>query len=153
MQRRFNYNSKLLWSLNGCQLAQYQLTGIFIFWEIVCNSLIIKIIKWIKTKVKFYIINYLLLLFSHYVLLCDPMDCSMPGFAVLHCLLEFAQTHVHWVCDAIQWSHPLSPLSPPALNLSQHPSLFQWVNSSHLVAKVLELQQQSFHWIFRVDFL
>ena len=50
--------------------------------------------------------------------LCDAMDCSTPGFPVLHYLLEFAQTHVHWVSDAIQPSHPLSPLSPPAFNLS-----------------------------------
>ena len=57
----------------------------------------------------------------------DHMDCSTPGFPVLHHLPEFAQTHVHWVCDAIQWSHPLSPLSSPALNLSQHLGLFQWV--------------------------
>ena len=87
--------------------------------------------------------------------LCDPVDCSMPGFPVLHHLLEFAQTHVHWVGDAIQRSHPLSPSSPPALNLSQYESLFQWVGSSHQVAKVLELklQHQSFQWIFRVDFL
>ena len=57
--------------------------------------------------------------------LCDPTDCSTPGFPVLHCLLEFAQTHVHWVHDAIQPSHPLSPSSFPArLNLSQHWSLF-----------------------------
>ena len=55
--------------------------------------------------------------------LCDPMDCSMPGFPVLHYLPEFAQTHVHWVGDAIQQSHPLSPPSPPALNLSQHQGL------------------------------
>ena len=55
----------------------------------------------------------------------DPMDCSSPGFPVLHYLLEFAQTHVHWVSDAIQPSHPLSPLSPPAFNLSQHQGLFQ----------------------------
>ena len=52
--------------------------------------------------------------------LCDPMDCSMPGFPVLHCLPEFAQTHVHYVGDAIQPSHPLPPLSPPALSLLQH---------------------------------
>ena len=51
---------------------------------------------------------------------CDRMDCSMPGFPVLHYLLELAQTHVHWVGDTIQPSHPLSPPSPPALNLSQH---------------------------------
>ena len=56
---------------------------------------------------------------------CDPMNCSMPGFPVLHYLPEFAQTHVHWICDAIQPSHPLSSPSPLALNLSQHQSLFQ----------------------------
>ena len=85
--------------------------------------------------------------------LCDPMDCSMPGFPVLHHLLEFAQTHVHWVSDAIQPSRPLSCPSPPAFNLSQHQGLFQWVSSSHHVAQVLELWHQSFQWIFRVDLL
>ena len=63
--------------------------------------------------------------------LCDPLDCSLPGFPVLHHLPEFAQTHVHWVGDVIQPSHPLSSPSPPALNLSQHQGLFQWVSSSH----------------------
>ena len=70
--------------------------------------------------------------------LCDPMDCSTPGFPVLHCLLEFAHTHVHWVSDATQPSHPLLPPSPPALNLSQHQGLFQWVGSSPQVAKGLD---------------
>ena len=83
------------------------------------------------------------------------MDCSMPGLPVIHYLLKFTQTHVHQVGDAIQSSHPLSPLSPPALNLSQHQGLFQWVGSLHQVAKGLglQLQHQSFQWIFRVDFL
>ena len=72
-----------------------------------------------------------------YPALCDPMDCSMPGFPVLHHLLEFAQTHIHWVDDAIQPSHPLLP-SSPAHNLCQHQGLFQWIGSSHQVAKVLE---------------
>ena len=87
--------------------------------------------------------------------LCDCMDCSMPGLPVHHQLLEFTQTHVHGVGDAIQPSHPLSCHSPPAFNLSQHQGLFQWVSSSHQVAKVLEfqLQHQSFKWIFRTDFL
>ena len=85
--------------------------------------------------------------------LCDPMDCSMLGSSVLHYFSEFAQTHVHWVSDAIQPSHPLLPPSPSALNLSQHQGLFQWVGSSHQMAIVLELQHQSFQWIFRVDFL
>ena len=70
------------------------------------------------------------------LILCDPVDCSTPGFLVLHYLLELAQTHVHWVGDAIQPSHPLSSSSPPALNHSQHQGLFQWVTSSHQVAKV-----------------
>ena len=67
--------------------------------------------------------------------LWDPMNCSMPGLPVHHQLLEFTQTHVHWVSDAIQPSHPLSSLSPPAFNLSQHQGLFQWVASLHQVAK------------------
>ena len=85
---------------------------------------------------------------------CNPTDCSTPGFPVHHPLLELAQTHVRWVSDAIQPSHPLSS-SSPALNLSQHQGLFQWVSSSHQVAKILELQlqHQSFQWIFRIDFL
>ena len=87
--------------------------------------------------------------------LCKPMDCSMPGFPVYHQLPELAQTHVHQVGDAIQPSHPLSSPPPTAFNLSQHQGLFQWVSSSHQVAKVLELQlqQQSFQWVFRTDFL
>ena len=87
--------------------------------------------------------------------LCDPMDGSMPGFPVLHHLPELAQIDIHWVGDIIQPSHPLSSPSPPAFNLSQHQDLFLGVGSSHQVAKVLELQiqYQSFQWIFRTDFL
>ena len=87
--------------------------------------------------------------------LCDPMNCNTLGFPVLHHLLELIQTHVHQVSDAIQPSHPLSSPSPPAFNLSQPQSLFQWVSSSHQVAKGLEfqLQHQSFQWMFRTDFL
>ena len=70
--------------------------------------------------------------------LCDLMYCSMPGLPVHHQHMEFTQTHVHRVSDAIQPSHPLS--SPHAPNPSQHQSLFQWVNSSHDMAKVLEFQ-------------
>ena len=82
---------------------------------------------------------------------CDHMDCSTPGFPVLHHLPELAQTHVHRVGEAIQ---PLLSPSPPAFNISQHQGLFQWVSSSHQVAKVLEfqLQHQSFQRIFRTDF-
>ena len=74
--------------------------------------------------------------------LCDPMNRSTPGLPVHHQLPEFTWTHVHWVRDAIQPSHPMSSPSPPALNPSQHQDLFQWVNSSHEVAKVLEFQLQ-----------
>ena len=86
--------------------------------------------------------------------LCDPMNSSMPGLPVHHQLPEFTQTHVHWVSDAIQPSHPLSSPSP-APNPSQHQSLFQWVYSSHEVAKVLEfpLQHQSLQWTPRTDLL
>ena len=72
--------------------------------------------------------------------LCDPMNRSTPGLPVHHQLPEFTQTHVHRVGDAIQPSHPRSSPPPPAPNPSQHQSLFQWVNSSHEVAKVLEFQ-------------
>ena len=80
--------------------------------------------------------------FSHSVVSNSlrPHDRSTPGLPVHHHLPEFTQTHVHWVGDAIQPSHPLSTPSPPAPNPSQHQSLFQWVNSSHEVAKVLEFQ-------------
>ena len=86
--------------------------------------------------------------------LCNPMDCSTPGFPGHH-QPEFTQTHVHWVSDAIQPSHPLSSPSPPAFNLSQHQGLFQGVSFLHQVAKVLEfqLQHQSFQWWFRTDFV
>ena len=85
--------------------------------------------------------------------LCDPMNRSRPVLPAYNQLPEFTQTHVHRVGDAIQTSHPLSSPSPPALNLSQHPGLFQWVSSSHQVAKVLEfqLQHQSLQWILRSD--
>ena len=87
--------------------------------------------------------------------LCNPIDCSTPGFPVYHELPELTQTHVHWVGDAIQPSHPLSSPSPPAFNLSQHQGLFKWISSSHQVAKGLEfqLQHQFFQRIFKTDFL
>jgi len=89
---------------------------------------------WISPKLSIF----KLLLFSvgqPCLTLCHPVDCSTPGFPVLHYLLELAQTHVHWVGDAIQPSHPLSPPSPPALNLFQHQGLFPWVSSLHQVVK------------------
>ena len=91
---------------------------------------------------------------SH-VRLCEPMNHSTPGLPVHHQLPEFTQTHVHWVSDAIQPPHPLSSPSPSAPNPSQHQSLFQWVNSSHEVAKVPEfqLQHHSFQRNPRADLL
>ena len=85
----------------------------------------------------------------------DPKDCSMSGFPVHHQLLELAQTLFHWVSNTIQLSHPLSSPFPPPFNLSQNQGLFQWVSSSHQVAKVLEfqLQHQSFQWTPRTDLL
>ena len=85
--------------------------------------------------------------------LCSPIDYSMSGLPVHHQLPELVKTHVLWVGDAIQPSHPLSSPSPPALNLSQHQGVFQWVGSWHQVAKALELQHKSFQWIFSTDFL
>ena len=87
--------------------------------------------------------------------LCNPMNCSMPGFPVHHQLPEFTQTHVHPVGDAIQPSYPLSSPSPPAPKPFQHQGLLQWVNTLHEVAKVLEfeLQHQSFQWTPRTDLL
>ena len=87
--------------------------------------------------------------------LCNPTICSIPGLPVHHQLPEFTQTHVLWVGDAIQASHPLSSPSPPTLNHSQHQGLFKWVSSLYQVAKVLEfqLQHHSFQWVFRTDFL
>ena len=121
------------------------------FEEGVSPKKIIKISIWKDVKYSW--------LFSSVTQLCptlyDPMDCSKPGLPVHHQLLEFTQTHVHWVGDAIQPSHSLSSPSLPAFNLSQHQGLFQWVCSLYQVAKLLEfqLQHQFFQWIFRTDFL
>ena len=89
------------------------------------------------------------------VRLFDPTNHSTPGLPVHHQLPERTQTHVHWVSDAIQPSHPLSSPSPPAFNLSQQQGLIQWISSSQEVAKVLEfqLQHQSFQWTPRTDLL
>ena len=97
--------------------------------------------------------------FSSVAQLCptlyNPMDHKMPGLPDHHQLPEFTQTHVHWVGDAIQPSHPLSSPSPPALNLSQHQGLFKWVSFSYQVAKILvfQLQHQSFQWTLRTNVL
>ena len=88
-------------------------------------------------------------------ILCDPMDCSTPGFPVHHQPPELTKTHVQQVSDAIQPIHPLSSPFLPAFNFSQHQGLLKWVSSLHQVAKVLEfqLQHQSFQWTLRTDLL
>ena len=97
----------------------------------------------------FGILLWLYFLFSSVAQSCpalwDPMDGSSPGFPVHHQLPELAQTHVHWVGDAVQPSHPLLSSSPPAFNLSQHQVIFQWLSSLHQEAKVLEFQLQHQH--------
>ena len=95
--------------------------------------------EWIK-KLWYVSVQFSCSVPQSYLALCDPMNCSTPGLPVHHQLPEFTQTHVHQVSDAIHPSHPLSSPSPPAPNPSQHQSLFQWVSSSHEVAKVLEFQ-------------
>ena len=109
-----------------------------------------KLSKWLS-----YVIHQIRSVAQSCPTLCDPMNRNTPGLPVHHQLPEFTETHVHRVSDAIQSSHPLSSPSPPATNLSQHQDLFQWVNSSHEVAKVLEfqLQHQSFQWTPRTDLL
>ena len=90
---------------------------------------------------------------------CSAVSNSLRPHGLQHAkshqLLQFNQTHGHWVCDATQPSHPLSSSSPPGFSLSQHQGLFNWVSSSHQVAKGLEfpLHHQSFQWILRTDFL
>jgi len=82
-----------------------------------------------ETIIHEHLIGYFVACFSGiqlYLILGNSTDCSTPGFPVLHSLPEFAQTHVHWIGDAIQPSYPLSPPSPHALNVSQHQGLFQW---------------------------
>ena len=72
--------------------------------------------------------------------LCDSMDGSTPGFLVLHCLLEYAQTHVHWVSDVIQPSHPLLPPSPLAFNFFHHQSLYLFINYIHVAVLLVKSQ-------------
>ena len=93
-------------------------------------------VYWLRYKYRTYVHNYqkyhccCCSLSKSCPTLCNPRDCSTSGFPILHYLPKFAQTHVHWVNNSIQPSHPLSPPSPPALSLSQHQGLFQWASSS-----------------------
>ena len=111
--------------------------------------------RWYTHKMRFIDSVQLSSVTQSYPILCNPMNRSTPGYPVHHQLLEFTQTHIHWVGDAIQPSHSMSSPSPPAFNLYQHQGLFKWVSSSHQVAKVLEfqLQHQSFWWTLRTDLL
>ena len=89
-----------------------------------------------------------------YVWLCDHMNCSTTGLPIPHHLPKFVQVHVHCIGNAIQPSHPLIPSSPSVLSLSQHQGLYQWVGGLHQMIEILELQlqSQSFQWVFRVEF-
>ena len=138
----------------------------FFFWYFILDSFYCSTFK---VTIFYSAMSYLLLIPSNiflsivqfspvtqlYPTLCDPLDCSTPGFPIHHQLPELTRTRVHRVGDAIQPSHPLSSPSPPAFSLSQDQGLFKWVSSSHQVAKVLEfqLQHQSFQWTLRTDIL
>ena len=123
---------KLNWWMGRCQMRGSQVMGNFIYLFFVFNFY--NVLLSAISSVQFSSVA------QSCPTLCNPMNCSMPGLPVHHQLPEFTQTHIRRVNDAIQPSHPLSSPSPPAPNPSQHQSLFQWVNSSHEVAKVLELQ-------------
>ena len=131
-------------------------------------TLAISVTKWILRDNGVYIVLMSHLCYSvqfcsvaqSWPTLCDPMNRSTPGLPVYHQLPEITQAHVHRVGDAIQPSHPLSSHSRPAPSPSQRQSIFQWVNYSHEVAKVLDfqLQNQSLQWTpalisFRMDWL
>ena len=109
------------------------------------------------TYIKYDLIQFSSVQFSRSVMSDSlwPHELQHPSTPVHHQLLEFTQTHLHWVGDAIQPSHPLSSPCSPTFSLSQHQGIFQWVSSSHQVAKVLEfqLQHQSFQWTRRTDLL
>ena len=111
----------------------FKQTKLFNYWGLWCHNM--------YNLITISSIQFSSLAQSHPTL-CDPMNRSTPGLPVHHQLLEFTQTHVHRVRDAIQLSHPLSSPSPPAPNPSQHQSLLQWVMRWHEVAKVLEFQLQ-----------
>ena len=124
-----------------------------IYVHCLCGFTIMSTYTYCKCKLTVKIIQFSSVTKSCW-LFVTPWDCSTPSFPVHHELLEFTQTHVYWVGDAIQPSH-LSSSSPPSFNLSQHQGLFHWVSSLHHVAKRLEfqLQHESFQWIFRSDLL
>ena len=148
----------LLWILGSMYFSKSMfllLSGGFPFWRLTFLSFFLSFKKFLCCAKSSQLES---VQFSHSVMSDSLRPHGLqhtPGLPVHHQLPELTQTHVYWVGDAIQPSHPLSSPSPPAFNFSQHQGFFQWVSSSHQVAKVLEfqLQHQSFQWIFRTDFL
>ena len=145
------YNVRSMWNSNFSATQFYQNTH---YWHIIYGFFCAKTAEWNNfdrdsMAHRFSSVQLL----SSVSLWPHGLQCARPFCpAPTH---QFTQTHVHWIGDAIQPSHPLSSPSPPAVNLSQHEGLFKWVSSSYNVAKVLEFQfqHQSFQWIFRTDFL
>ena len=155
-------------------LVNYNLVGVFIFpflstancftctgvYMISCGFFLYRFLQNVEYISLCYTVGPGQLFYQHFLFIHSVVSNSLwphglqhAGFPVLHYFLDFAETHVHWVSDAIQSSHPLSSPSQPAFNLSQHQGLFQWFGCLQQVAKVLELQfqYQSLQWIFRVD--
>ena len=135
----FNYYNSFLFLMHHLEIYLYSSLSIYIKYVIYTCY----IVPWgpllghnvmilINNSIWIHWINFVVVVksLSCVPLFYDPMNCSILGFLVLHYLLAFAQTHVRYVDDAIQPSHPLSPLFPPALSLSQHQGLFQWVYNS-----------------------
>ena len=144
VQTRFSYHFIIKWEINSKNTAKQTEKKMHALGN---NQN--QMLTWIGVYIYTYIYIYICTVYINSVqslicvqLFCNPMDCSTPGFPVDHQLLELAQTHVHWVGDAIQPAHPLSSSSPPAFNHSQLQGLFQWVSSLHQVANILELQLQ-----------
>ena len=144
---RFFFLSPELWE--NTFFLEYFFFKLYICLHLIYNAVIVSSVQQSESVIHVSITFQICFLlgcsvqFSRSVVsLFNPMNRSTPGLPVHHKLLEFTQTHVHWVSDAIQPSHPLSFPSPPAPNPSQHQSLFQWISSSHEVAKVLEFQLQ-----------
>ena len=133
-----NPNSRLVSDGSYCQELYFGLMpNMFVIWSIFFN---IKCLNILIFKIRVIRSDQIRSVAQSCPTLCDPMNCSTLGLPVHHQLPEYTQTHVHRVSDAIQPSHPLLSPSPPARNPSQHQSLFQWVSSSHEVAKILEFQ-------------
>ena len=135
------------WDKNRRHIIDVLMRYVVIYWKIYFNI----IIMMCKIHLKF---NYKCVQFSSVaqscLTLCDPMDCSTPGLRVQHQLLEVAQTHIHRFGDAIQPFHSLSSPSPPAFNLSHHQGLFQWVSSSHQVAKIVDTPNIEHNWKIKI---